>query len=156
MLDLLFLRAFLHYYNHLKSSSLCCSLSRSFNNRLVPFVCSARLHRLRKKCFGCHSERSEESLRVQNKRLRGILRARSALRMTVFRLFPQTVQAGICLHRQCRPEGRRYKTDSRMERDQLSLTFLFPVAVLHHCALYRARFIQNALEKAPDRGVGKW
>src|SRR5258708_22366602 len=41
----------------------------------------------RKKLFGCHSERSEESLPIQNRRLRGILRAKSALRMTVLRFF---------------------------------------------------------------------
>src|SRR6266403_2174514 len=39
-----------------------------------------------------HSERSEESLPIENKRPRGILRANSALRMTVFRFFPQPVQ----------------------------------------------------------------
>src|SRR5467141_1246328 len=38
-----------------------------------------------------HSERSEESLPIENKRPRGILRANSALRMTVFRFFPQPV-----------------------------------------------------------------
>jgi hypothetical protein len=52
---------------------------------------SIRLCSLRKKAFGRHSERSEESLLIQNKGLREILRAKSALRMTVFRLFPQTV-----------------------------------------------------------------
>src|SRR6267154_6152453 len=36
-----------------------------------------------------HSERSEESLPIENKRPRGILRANSALRMTVFRFFPE-------------------------------------------------------------------
>jgi hypothetical protein len=51
------------------------------------------LFSLRKKAFGRHSERSEESLLIQNKGLREILRAKSALRMTVFRLFPQTVMA---------------------------------------------------------------
>jgi hypothetical protein len=50
------------------------------------------LNRLRKQCIGCHSERSEESLPIENKRPRGILRANSALRMTVFRLFPQPVK----------------------------------------------------------------
>jgi hypothetical protein len=45
---------------------------------------------MRKKDFGCHSERSEASLLVQNKRQRGILRAKAALRMTAFGLFPQT------------------------------------------------------------------
>src|SRR6266403_5760491 len=39
-----------------------------------------------------HSERREESLPIENKRPRGILRANSALRMTVFRFFPQPVQ----------------------------------------------------------------
>jgi hypothetical protein len=38
---------------------------------------------LRKKSFGRHSERSEESLRVQIKGLGGILRAKSALRMKI-------------------------------------------------------------------------
>src|SRR6266403_1964318 len=51
-----------------------------------------RLNRLRKWCFVYHSERSEESLPIENKRPRGILRANSALRMTVFRFFPQPVQ----------------------------------------------------------------
>ncbi len=41
--------------------------------------------------FVCHSERSEESLPIENKRPRGILRANSALRMTVFHFFPQPV-----------------------------------------------------------------
>jgi len=40
-----------------------------------------RLNRLRKKCLGCHSERSEESLLLQDNRRRGILRAKTALRM---------------------------------------------------------------------------
>jgi hypothetical protein len=53
---------------------------------------SAVLSSLRKKSFGRHSERSEESLLIQNKSPREILRAKSALRMTVFRLFPQTVR----------------------------------------------------------------
>jgi hypothetical protein len=35
---------------------------------------------------------SEGFLRIQNKKPREILRAKSALRMTPFRLFPQTVQ----------------------------------------------------------------
>src|SRR6266436_1214125 len=39
-----------------------------------------------------HSERREESLPIENKRPRGILRANSALRMTVFRFFPQPVK----------------------------------------------------------------
>src|SRR6267154_2817256 len=39
-----------------------------------------------------HSERGEESLPIENKRPRGILRANSALRMTVFRFFPQPVE----------------------------------------------------------------
>src|SRR5467141_2841774 len=43
-----------------------------------------------------HSERSEESLPIENKRPRGILRANSALRMTVFRFFPQPVQPVYC------------------------------------------------------------
>jgi hypothetical protein len=51
-----------------------------------------RLNDLREKRFGRHSERSEESLRVQIKKLRGILRAKSALRMTAFR-FPETVKS---------------------------------------------------------------
>src|SRR5258707_13681110 len=38
-----------------------------------------------------NSERREESLPIENKRPRGILRANSALRMTVFRFFPQPV-----------------------------------------------------------------
>jgi hypothetical protein len=45
--------------------------------------------------YGRHSEPAaagEESLLIQNKSLREILRAKSALRMTVFRLFPQTVK----------------------------------------------------------------
>jgi hypothetical protein len=56
-------------------------------------LCQSALRSLRKKAFGRHSERSEESLLIQNKGLREILRAKSALRMTVFRLFPQTVMA---------------------------------------------------------------
>src|SRR6267378_5309761 len=43
-----------------------------------------------------HSERSEESLPIENKRPREILRANSALRMTVFRFFPQPVQPVYC------------------------------------------------------------
>ena len=39
----------------------------------------------------CHSERSEESLLIENKKTRGILRANPALRMTVARLFPHPV-----------------------------------------------------------------
>src|ERR1700686_3365859 len=60
--------------------------------------------------WSCHSERSEESLRVQNKNLRGILRAKAALRMTLFCFFPQPVKprptrmiceaASSCPHRQ--------------------------------------------------------
>src|SRR6266478_737369 len=42
-----------------------------------------------------HSERSEESLPIENKRPRGILRANSALRMTVFRFFPQPVKPAL-------------------------------------------------------------
>jgi hypothetical protein len=53
----------------------------------------AQLSGLRKKCFGRHSERSEESLLVRNKALREILRATSALRMTAFHFFPQPVNA---------------------------------------------------------------
>jgi hypothetical protein len=34
--------------------------------------------------FGCHSAPSDESLLAHKKRLRGILRAKSALRMTAF------------------------------------------------------------------------
>ena len=44
---------------------------------------------MRKKSFGRHSERSEESLLIPNKSLREILRAKSALRMTVLGLFQQ-------------------------------------------------------------------
>src|SRR6266478_2585920 len=44
---------------------------------------------LRKKSCGCYSDRSEESLLIPNKSLREILRASSALRMTVFRFFQQ-------------------------------------------------------------------
>jgi hypothetical protein len=51
-----------------------------------------RLYSLRKKSCYRHSERSEESLLIQNKSLREILRAESALRMTVFRLFQQPVK----------------------------------------------------------------
>src|SRR6266478_158682 len=84
-----------------------------------------------------HSERSEESLPIENKRPRGILRAKSALRMTVFRFFPQPVKpvllerpvlergfafcsarpawwTGLCLNPRCRPEGRRYKCVPRV------------------------------------------
>jgi hypothetical protein len=61
---------------------------------------------LRKKSFGRHSERSEESLLIQNKSLREILRAKSALRMTVFRLFPQPVQPVIILHLKNQEEDR--------------------------------------------------
>jgi hypothetical protein len=39
------------------------------------------------KSVSCHSERSEESLLNRNKRLRGILRAKFALRMTAFCFF---------------------------------------------------------------------
>jgi hypothetical protein len=56
-----------------------------------PGLCMSRLHSWQKKSFGRHSERSEETLFDQNKRLREILRAKSALRMTNIRFFPQTV-----------------------------------------------------------------
>jgi hypothetical protein len=56
------------------------------------FLWRQRLISLRKKSFGRHSERSEESLLIQNKSLREILRAKSALRMTAFRLFQQSVK----------------------------------------------------------------
>ncbi len=45
----------------------------------------SRLNSLRKSTLLVISERSEESLRVGNKGVRGILRAKSALRITVFR-----------------------------------------------------------------------
>jgi hypothetical protein len=57
----------------------------------TPPSTSQMLIRLWRKCFGCHSERSEESLPIQNQRLRGILREKSALSMTFFRIFAQSV-----------------------------------------------------------------
>jgi hypothetical protein len=42
---------------------------------------------LAEKSFRCHSVRREESLLIQNESLRGILRAKAALRMTAFLFF---------------------------------------------------------------------
>jgi hypothetical protein len=57
------------------------------------------LNSLRKKSSGRHSERSEESLLIQNKSLREILRAKSPLGMTEFCIFPQPVKTGAdCAH----------------------------------------------------------
>ena len=64
-----------------------------------------RLNRLRKKRFGSRFERSEEFLRIQNERLRGILRAKPALRMTVFSFFPQTIKPSSRGFRFGRTEG---------------------------------------------------
>jgi hypothetical protein len=50
------------------------------------------LNSLRKKSYGRHSERSEESLLIKNQSLKEILRAKPALRMTAFHLFSQTVK----------------------------------------------------------------
>src|SRR5258705_11352919 len=53
-----------------------------------------------------HSERSQESLPIENKSPRGILRANSALRMTVFRFFPQPVKP-VLLKIACRAQIRK-------------------------------------------------
>jgi iron complex transport system substrate-binding protein len=50
------------------------------------------LKSLQEKSIGRHSERSEESLLYQDKRPRGILRAKPALRMTAFGIFPQALK----------------------------------------------------------------
>jgi hypothetical protein len=65
-----------------------------------------RLNRMRRKPFRCHSERSEEPLLIQNKSLRGILRAIPALRMTAFRLFPQPLKPPVMEMRVGRAEAR--------------------------------------------------
>src|SRR4029077_14067343 len=50
---------------------------------------------------------------------------------------------------------RRYENPSPHQNESRSLTFLFPVATVHHGALDRSRFIQDALEQAANRGVRK-
>ena len=62
--------------------------------RTLSIEAHARMNSLRKKSSRCHSEPSEESLLIQNESLRGILRAKLALRMTAFCFFPQTMKAG--------------------------------------------------------------
>ena len=62
--------------------------------RTLSIEAHARMNSLRKKSSRCHSEPSEESLLIQNESLRGILRAKSALRMMAFRFFPQPMKAG--------------------------------------------------------------
>jgi hypothetical protein len=71
----------------------------------------------------CHSERSEESLLDQNKGLRGILRAKSALRMTAFRFFPQPVKPAVPKPR-AKPVDRAsrllYRVRSKFEVKQIA------------------------------------
>jgi hypothetical protein len=74
-------------------------VSACFSVLLYPLTGYGKNH------FGRHSERNEESLFDKSKGLRGILRARPALRITLFRLFPQpakslkTLVFNICKYR---------------------------------------------------------
>src|SRR6266853_643234 len=93
------------------------------------------LQRLREKSFGCHSERSEESLLDHNKALRGILRARPALRMTAFGIFPQALQpARLSPHQKSKP--RRLKStlpnrDARAGNTLAGNHFHYPAGGVH-------------------------
>jgi len=80
----------LEFYPATRSRGIC--IDPQNKGYFASDLCRSRLHSLRKKSFGRHSERSEESLLIRNKGLRGILRAKSALRMTQFCIFPQPVQ----------------------------------------------------------------
>jgi hypothetical protein len=68
-----------------------------------------RLKWLRKKSLCRHSARSEESLVIQNKSLRGILRKKPALRMTSFCLFPQPLKPTVIELQVRRAEARPSK-----------------------------------------------
>src|ERR1017187_4335500 len=81
------------------------SLAKHAEIKLAAMAGQERLYSLRKKSSGRHSERSEESLLILNESLREILRAKSGLRMTVFRLFPQPIYHVIAIKFQIQLEA---------------------------------------------------